>query len=206
MTPNLDRFASRQRRSVADRRDVGLVVLSGAALEHRGARDKGVGPGGGELARNIRGHTAINLDVDRASRGHRAQVTDLAERGWNKGLTAEPWVHRHHEHEIDQVDDILDRADWGARIQGYAGLLAERPDRLQRAMQARPGFGMHSDVIAAGLRESLEIGIAGRDHQMRVENLAGVRTHGPDDLGPVRNVGHEMPVHDVEVNPVSAGS
>ena len=69
----------------------------------------------------------------------------------------------------------------------------------------RAGLGMDGDVIAAGLGEGFEIGIAGRDHQMRVEDLLGVRAHRLDDVGAVGNVGHEMPVHHVEMDPVGAG-
>ena len=69
----------------------------------------------------------------------------------------------------------------------------------------RTGFRMHRDVIAAGFRERLEIGIAGRDHQMRVEDLLRVRAQRLDDVGAVGNVGHKVPVHHVEMDPVGAG-
>ena len=49
------------------------------------------------------------------------------------------------------------------------------------------------------------IGIARRDHQMHVEDLFGVR---PERLHHVRadgDVGHEMPVHDIDMDPVGAG-
>ena len=95
--------------------------------------------------------------------------------------------------------------DRRARVERDAGLLAERADRLQRAMQMRTGLGMDGDVIAAGLGEGLEIGIARRDHQMRVEDLLGVRAHRLDHVRPVGNVRHEMPVHHVEMDPVGAG-
>ncbi len=68
----------------------------------------------------------------------------------------------------------------------------------------RAGFGVHGDVVAARLGEGLEIGIAGRDHQMRVEDLPGVGPQRLDDVGTVGNVRHEMAVHHVEVNPVGA--
>ena len=69
----------------------------------------------------------------------------------------------------------------------------------------RTGFGMDGDVVAAGLGEGLEIGVAGRDHQMHVEDLLGVRAHRLDDVGAEGDVGHEMPVHHVEMDPVGAG-
>jgi hypothetical protein len=39
---------------------------------------------------------------------------------------------------------------------------------------------------------------------MRVEDLLGVRAHRLDDIGTVGNVGDEMPVHHVEMDPVGA--
>src|SRR3546814_13958464 len=43
------------------------------------------------------------------------------------------------------------------------------------------------------------------DHQMHVEHPVGVRAQRLHDGGADRQVGHEMPVHDVDVNPVGAG-
>ena len=70
-------------------------------------------------------------------------------------------------------------------------------------MRAR--LGMHGDVVAARLGEGLEIGVAGRDHQMRVEHLLGVRPHRLDDIRAVGNVRHKVSVHHVEMDPVGAG-
>src|SRR3954470_21320808 len=88
----LNRFTARGRRRNADRRDVGLVGFQAAAFEHGIAGNKGVGAGGGELACDFRSNAAIDLDIDRTSGGHRAQVTNLTKRGGNKSLTAEAWV------------------------------------------------------------------------------------------------------------------
>ena len=87
----------------------------------------------------------------------------------------------------------------------HAGLLAERADRLQRAMDMRAGFDMHGDDVGARLGEGFEIGIARRDHQMHVERLLGVGPDRFDDIRADRNVGHEMAVHDVDMDPVGAG-
>ena len=69
----------------------------------------------------------------------------------------------------------------------------------------RAGFGMHGDVIAAGFGKCLEIRIDRRDHQVGVEDFLAVRAHRLDDVGAVGNVGDEMPVHHVEMDPVGAG-
>ena len=64
---------------------------------------------------------------------------------------------------------------------------------------------MDGDVIRARLGEGFEIGIAGLDHQVAVENLRRVRAQRRDDGRAERDVGHEMAVHHVEMNPVGAG-
>ena len=192
------------RGGIADRRNIGLVGFRRAALEHRGARDKGIGARSRKLAGHIGTDAAIHLDVDRASGGHRPEVADLADRRLDEGLAAEAGIDRHDQHEVDQVDDIFDRAHRRAGIEHHAGLLAQRADRLQRPMQMRAGLGMDGDLVAAGLGEGFEIGIAWRDHQMGVEDLPGVRAHRLDDVGAVGNVGNEMSVHHVEMDPVGA--
>ncbi len=63
---------------------------------------------------------------------------------------------------------------------------------------------MDGDDVGAGLGEGLEIRIAGRDHQMGVEDLFGRAAYGLHDRRPERNVGHEVAVHDVDMDPVGA--
>ena len=69
----------------------------------------------------------------------------------------------------------------------------------------RACLDMHGDDVGAGFGEGFEIRIARRDHQMHVERLLGVRPDRFDDIRPDRNVGHEMAVHDVDMDPVGAG-
>ena len=68
------------------------------------------------------------------------------------------------------------------------------------------GLGMHDDQVGAGLGEGLEIGVGRRDHQVGVE--AAWSLCGAERLHDVRaegDVGHEMAVHHVEMDPVRAG-
>ena len=46
-------LSSRQRRRVADRRDIGAIGFRRAALEHRGAGDENIGAGAGRLGRGL---------------------------------------------------------------------------------------------------------------------------------------------------------
>ncbi len=72
-------------------------------------------------------------------------------------------------------------------------------------MQVGAGLRMHRDAVTAGLRKGFEIGIDGGDHQMAIEEGIAVRPKRLDDIRPEGNVRHEMPVHDIEMNPVRAG-
>ena len=71
-------------------------------------------------------------------------------------------------------------------------------------MNMRTGLHMHRDDIGAGLGESLEVRVARCDHQMHVEHLLGVGAQRFHDVRPDGDVGDEMTVHDVEMDPVGA--
>jgi hypothetical protein len=120
-------------------------------------------------------------------------------------LPAEAGIDRHDEDEIDQVDDVLDRGDRCRGVERDARLFAERADRLQRAVHVRAGLNVNCNDVGAGLGEGFEVKIARRDHQMHVERFLGDRAdclhHGRAD----GDIGHEMPVHDVNVDPIGAG-
>ena len=68
-----------------------------------------------------------------------------------------------------------------------------------------PGFDMDRDDVGARLGEGFEIGIARRDHQVDVERLLAVGPQRLHHVGSDRDVGHEMAVHHVDVDPVGAG-
>ena len=74
-------------------------------------------------------------------------------------------------------------------------------DMLQRAMQMRPRFDTHGDVVGSRLGEGVEIGVAGCDHQVHVKK-AGV-TLNPAPISTIE------PVIDMRSNfrrpPISIG-
>src|ERR1051325_1054832 len=145
--PVLGRFPARQRARVADRRDVGAIILRLAATEYGGAGDQHVGAGAGDERRSLGRDAAIDLEVDRPAADQCAQPRDFLRRPRDEGLAAEAGIDRHHEDQVDQVDHVLDRAFRRARIERDAGLLAERADRLQRTMDVRTRLDMHRDGV-----------------------------------------------------------
>jgi hypothetical protein len=85
------------------------------------------------------------------------------------------------------------------------GLAAQFADALQRAVQVRPGLGMDAHDIGPGGGEGLQVGIGRRDHQMHVDRHRDVRPQGLHHVRAEGDVGHEMAVHHVHVQPVGAG-
>ena len=72
-------------------------------------------------------------------------------------------------------------------------------------MEVRAGLGMDGNDVRAGLGEGVEEGVDGRDHQVDVERLRRVRAKRLHHARADRQVGDEMAVHDVDVDPVGAG-
>ena len=144
--------------------------------------------------------TSMSMARPPIMRLHAAQLVDDP---GNEGLAAEAGIDGHQQDQVDASSTCSMRAVRGAGIERRRRPSCRAPDRLQRAVQMRAGFGMNGDDVGAGLGEGLEIGIDRRDHQMHVEGLGRVR---PQRLHHVRaegDVRHEMAVHHVEVDPVA---
>ncbi len=107
---------------------------------------------------------------------------------------------------VETVEDILNRACGCCRIDGHAGALAERADRLERAVEMRSRLCMDRNGVGPGRCEIGKIGIGRRDHQVKIERLFGARPDVPDHRRTEGDVRHEMSVHHIEMDPVGAGS
>jgi len=59
------------------------------------------------------------------------------------GLPAEPRIHRHHQHDVDELEHVQDRLDGRVRIETHARadattrVMLQRSDRIEVAMQVR---------------------------------------------------------------------
>jgi hypothetical protein len=91
-----------------------------------------------------------------------------------------------------------------AGIERHAGLLAERLDALDGAVEVRAGLGMDGDDVGAGLGEGVEERVDRRIIRWTSNGLA-CAGEAPSPRRADRQVGHEMAVHDVDVDPVGAG-
>ena len=149
---------------------------------------------------------AIDLDDDLQTRlgDPVCDRLDLPQLAGDELLSAEARIDGHHQHEVDVLEHIIERLGRGRRIERNAGLLAERLDVLERAVEVRPSLGMDGDDVGAGLGESVEEQVDRRNHQMDVERLRRVRAERFHHARADGEVGNEMAVHHVDVDPVGA--
>ena len=129
----------------------------------------------------------------------------LRELAGDELLPAEARVDAHDQHQVELLQHIIEEIDRRRRVERDAGLLAQRLDPLDGAVKVRPGLRVDGDDVGAGLGESIEERVDRRDHQVDVERLGRVRAERFHDGGPDRQVGHEMAVHHIDVDPVGAG-
>ena len=78
-------------------------------------------------------------------------------------------------------------------------------DLLDEPFQVHGGFHMNAQPVGPGLHKVLDVALGIADHQVDIQGQGG----GPaDGLGHCRadgDIGDEMPVHDIHVNPVDPG-
>src|SRR3546814_5470045 len=76
---------------------------------------------------------------------------------------------------------------------------------LDCTVDMRPCFRMNRNDVCARLRKSFEILVHRRNHEMDVQGLGRMRTkclhHGRAD----GNIGDEMTVHDIDMDPIAHG-
>jgi len=69
-------------------------------------------------------------------------------------------------------------------------------------VQVRRGLLVEDEEISAGLDEGVGVPLRPLDHEMNLEGELRPAPHRLDDRNPQGQVGHEQPVHDVDVEPI----
>ena len=90
-------------------------------------------------------------------------------------------------------------------IEDHPGARAALPDQLDAPVQMDTGFHLHCHQIRPGLDEIRDIAVGVRDHQVDVEGQAGRTTDSFHHQGTHGDIGDEVPVHDVDMDPVGTG-
>ena len=188
--------------------DIGFVRCRRAALEHGRAGDQHIGAGlatSGAVSGVM--PPSISMSMGRAADQRASRARILSTTAGNEGLAAEARIDRHHQDEVDEVDARIRCA-----LTGVPGLI-ETPAFLPSARIAcsercemRAGLGMHGDDV--GTRPWRRP----RDRDRRARSSDARRAASWcaariafDHVRADGDVGHEMPVHHVDMDPVGAG-
>ena len=197
--------APRLPRGSQSRNIAGIVGLP--ASEACGTRDQHVGAGGCGRTGGVLVDPAI---TERSTARPLASIRALSASilpSWlgMKRWPPNPGVDGHHQHEIDIGEHRLDGVDRCGRVECDAGALAGALDALERPVQMSARLGVDGDAIGTGIGEGLDVGIDRRDHQVNVEGAIAMGPERRNDTRADGQVGYEVPVHHVDVQPVSTG-
>ena len=138
----------------------------------------------------------------------RAEPLELAERAGQELLAAPARVDGHAQDQVDLSQQLEHGLHRCTRAERDARLAAGIAHRRERVVGVRRRLDVDRDPVGAGLRERRHVALRTLDHQMdvhvgaRVMHLAGERL---DHLRAHAERGHEVAVHDVDVDRPRAG-
>ena len=134
----------------------------------------------------------------------RSDHPDLVEALWDEPLAAEPWVDRHHEHDIGRIGDLFDSRNRRRWVERDPGAGTEGLDGRQRSRQVSSRLNVHGQGLCPSFDKRGNVAVRILDHQVDVEGHVGDPMEGTNDWWPDREVWNEVAVHDVHVNGVCA--
>ena len=93
----------------------------------------------------IHGNAAIhfNPEIQSALFAHARKFFHLLKRIFYELLSAEPWIHGHHQHVMHDSQNVRQRFHRRRWIQHHSRLAAVILDQVQRAVQVHTGFLVH---------------------------------------------------------------
>ena len=83
-----------------------------------------------------------------------------------------------------------------------AAFAAEFPDLLNGAMEMGASLLMHPEPVGPRLDKGFKIPFGLLDHEVNIERKAGGVFDSTHHIRPDGDVGHEMTIHHIHVNPV----
>src|SRR6266849_936844 len=115
-------------------------------------------------------------------------------------LAAKAGIDSHYQHQVEEGEHVVEHEDGRRRIQGYASHFPGCFDLVNNAVQVRTNFLVHDDNVCSGHREMLYVLFRVGNHQMGFERETGTAAHSFDNHGSHSDIGHEVPVHDIDLN------
>lgn len=176
-------------------------------FEEGGAGDEGVGSGGLAKGRGFEIDAAVDFEpeVQVLFAAPVGELLDFREAIVPEALSAETGLDGHDEDEVDLGEEMFDGVGGGGGVDDDAVLAAEFADARQGAAVVVVGFDVDADEIGAGFGKGFDVAVGFVEHEVSVkEELRNVRAERGEGLGAEGEVGDEVTVHDVEVQPRDA--
>ncbi len=152
-------------------------------------------------------HAAVHLEEDVKPLGvdHLPELFNLGESGGNELLAAVPRVDGHEEDHVRFAQNHLQAGEGRGRVQDHGGFSPQLLDLLHQALQVPGRLHMHSQPIGPRIEVCFDIEIGVGDHEVHVQGEVRDLSHGPENRETDGQVGHEVAVHDVHMDPVHPG-
>ena len=142
--------------------------------------------------------TPPSTERSSSGRPHRPEPAKLLQRHRLELLASEPRHDAHHQHQVAVVKIRLDGLQRRGRVEGQARGDSLSPDLLQERPGILHGLDVNRQQIGPARQNDRRIARLG-DHQVDVQRQAGQPPHRFEHRKAEADVGHEMPVHDVQV-------
>ena len=161
----------------------------------------------GDESRCSWSHAAVDFERDGQAPfvDHFSERRDLWEDRRQEGLAAEAGIDSHREHEVEVIEDVGKRAFGRVRVEGNACGRSELSDSAECPLQMRAGFDVDRQDVCAGSNEVFEQRVWMGHHEVHVDGQLGGASYGFDDERADGDVGDEVAVHHVDVDPSGAG-
>ena len=119
-----------------------------------------------------------------------------------EGLSAEAGLHGHDQHEVNVGQEVAHRLGGGVGIEDDAVEAAEGADLREQGAMVEARFDVEADQLCAGGCEGFGVALGFVEHEVHVEEKTGdLAAEFGDHLRAEGEVGHKVPVHDVEMQP-----
>lgn len=185
--------------------DKGRLV---GGAEEGSARHKGVGACGAAFRAGDKVDATVDLqsELQAAFAPPRVELAQLRQHVAAKSLPAETRLHGHDEYQVDLGQQRFDGGRRSVRIENDSVLTAEFADASQGRGMIVGGFDVDADQVGSGPGEGIEVAVRFIQHQMRVEEQRGSgATQGGQGFWAEGEIGYEVPIHQIEMQPLGTG-
>jgi len=112
-----------------------------------------------------------------------------------------PREHGHAENQVDLVEIRVERLEGGVGVGRQSGPHPEAPDPAEERLGVTD-LDVHGERVGAGVAKRFEVATRLRHHEVAVEEQPRMRAQRAHDGRPDGEVGDEVAVHHVDVQPI----